>query len=113
MKKTNTEQHLEQKMKERSYRVEYTLLDLAAEIAETIKSQREAKGMSQSELAHILQTKQSRVSQMEDPLYARYSLSTLVKVADALECRVSVDFMRDMRLKHRGRKSGNQSLTGA
>ncbi|MBZ0184668.1 MAG: helix-turn-helix domain-containing protein, partial [Candidatus Obscuribacterales bacterium] len=82
MKKTNVEEHFEQMEESLEFRAEFALLELAESIAKQIKEARESRGLSQNDLAKAMQTKQSQISRLEDPEYARYTLLTLAKLAD-------------------------------
>lgn len=53
---------------------------IAAEIAYF----REKRGLTQAQLAKILNTSQSTIARLENPNYRSYSLKTLRKIADAL-----------------------------
>lgn len=90
---TNFDEHFHEECKDLEFRAHYALLDLAEKISEQIKTIREAKGFSQKQLAVMLNTQQPQVSRLEDPLYSRYSLLTLAKVADVLgvELKVSIE----------------------
>ncbi|MBO9790459.1 helix-turn-helix transcriptional regulator [Xanthomonas perforans] len=67
-------------------------MDAAIEqgIAWQIKLNRELRGMSQSQLAKVLGTKQSAISRMEDPTYGSHSLDTLQAIAHAFDCALLV-----------------------
>lgn len=58
-----------------------------------IKVNRQVRGLSQGELAQILGTRQSAVSRLEDPSYGAHSLETLISVAKAFDCALSVRFV--------------------
>ena len=94
MAKSSVDKHFEEYMKDPEFRSEYYLLCLAKKITKTIKDEREKQGLSQEELAKKLGTKQSRVSQMEDPTYGKFSLKSLVRVAEALGCQLVVSLER-------------------
>lgn len=68
------------------------LVDLGEKIAETLKFARESKGLSQKALADLLNTKQPRISQMEDPAYCNYTLSALTEAAAFLGYEIDVLF---------------------
>lgn len=74
------------------FQAHYLLGQKAEKLAIAIKAWREARGLSQKELARKLQTQQSRVSKLEDPAYARYNLATLAKVAIVLDIDLSIEF---------------------
>ena len=89
---TNVDKHFQKEWKNLEFRAEYALFDIAEKLSEQIRAGREAKGLSQKQLADLLETHQSQVSRLEDPLYTRYSLLTLAEVADVLGCRLDVGF---------------------
>lgn len=73
-----------------SFRAEYAALECSASIARQIRVMRLRRGLSQQELAEKMETKQSQISRMENPLEARYTLQTLAKFADVLGCKLNV-----------------------
>jgi predicted XRE-type DNA-binding protein len=86
----NVDVYFKKQMEDLEFKAEYKLLEMASEIAGQIKKCRESKHLTQAQLANLLKTRQSRVSQMEDPLYATYTLLSLVKVALVLDCDLQV-----------------------
>ena len=62
-------------------------------IAWSIRINREERGLTQSDLASRMGTKQSFISKLEDPEGGDFQLSTLVKVAHALDLALSVRFV--------------------
>lgn len=69
-------------------------------ICAQIKQIREMRGMSQTQLASKIETGQSRVSDMEKN--DNLSLSSLRKVADALDCRLIVSLVpRELVVKYK------------
>lgn len=69
-----------------------TLKKIGFSVASQLQHFREAKGLSQSDLAKLLGTGQSRISQMEDPKYGKLSLSSLAKAAVCLDCELVIEF---------------------
>ncbi len=63
-----------------------------ARIAVEITHFREKLGITQKELAKKINTTQSVIARLENPEYKKYSLSTLRKVAEALNLELSVSF---------------------
>jgi transcriptional regulator with XRE-family HTH domain len=53
---------------------------------------RRRAGLSQKDLAKLLKTSQQQISRLESPGYEGHSLSTLRRVADALNARVRIVF---------------------
>lgn len=65
---------------------------LNAEIAGAIVERREELGQTQKQLATKAGTHQSVIARLEDADYGGYSVSMLCRIADALDCRLSVTF---------------------
>jgi transcriptional regulator with XRE-family HTH domain len=63
-----------------------------ARIAVEITYFREKSGITQKELAKKIKTTQSVIARLENPDYKKYSLSTLRKVAEALNIELNVSF---------------------
>ena len=68
-----------------------SLKEIGGSVASQLQHFRESKGLSQSDLAKLLGTGQSRISQMEDPEYGKLSLSSLAKAAVCLDCELVVE----------------------
>jgi ribosome-binding protein aMBF1 (putative translation factor) len=64
------------------------------EIGTKIYQLRESAGLSQAELARRVGTTQSVISRLEDADYDGHSLSMLNRIADALEHRVEIRFLK-------------------
>ena len=54
---------------------------------------RAKRGLSQSDLAALLNTIQSGVSRLEDPNNNSISLQTIVKLAVALDCNIEINLI--------------------
>lgn len=67
-------------------------------IAWQIRANRKAKGWTQEQLALTLETTQSGISRLEDPEYGTHSIDTLLKLANAFDCALSVRFIAYSRL---------------
>lgn len=72
------------------YRQAYAEAAVEQGIAWQVRINRERRGLTQSELAALIDTKQSAISRMEDPEYGAHSLQQLVKVAHAFDCALMV-----------------------
>lgn len=66
-----------------------------AQVARTIYELRKDAGLSQGELAELVETTQSVISRLEDADYDGHSLSMLQRIAKALNCRLSVGLKKD------------------
>ncbi len=60
-------------------------------IAEKIHEARQAAGLSQEDLAKMIGSTQSAIARLESGEYERLSISTLLKVSLALNCRLKVE----------------------
>ncbi|WP_334166303.1 helix-turn-helix transcriptional regulator [Achromobacter mucicolens] len=78
---------------EAEYREAYLLASIEQGIAWQIRANREGRNMSQAQLASSIGSRQSSISRMEDPEYGNHSLGTLVKLANAFQCALSVKFI--------------------
>ena len=79
-----------------------------ARVAQLIYDARQKAGLSQSELAERVGTKQGVISRLEDADYEGHSLSMLLRVASALGQQISIGFhsLPEVRVKSRhSRKS--------
>lgn len=72
------------------FRAEMILAELAMNIAESIRDNRVRLNMTQVELADKIQIKQSQVSRYENTATARFTLNSLAKLADALDCTLAI-----------------------
>jgi DNA-binding XRE family transcriptional regulator len=72
-------------------------------IAEQIYSLRKKAGLSQKQLADLVETTQSAISRLEDADYNRHSLAMLRKVARVLEHRVQVQFVPEKKSSKKAR----------
>lgn len=76
------------------FRAQMIVAQLSMELAEIIKGIRISAGMSQKDLAIALETQQSRISKMESAADAHFTLMTLAKIADALDCTLKVELCK-------------------
>ncbi|WP_354681345.1 helix-turn-helix domain-containing protein [Cupriavidus plantarum] len=81
-----------QKFRSKAYRSSFAETTAANHIAFQIRHLREAAGMSQTELARKLRTRQSAVARLEDPTYGKQSLAILHRVARIFDVVTWVEF---------------------
>jgi len=81
------------KWQKTEYRHAYMEAAVEQGIAWQIKINRERRQLSQSKLAESIGSQQSAISRAEDPSYGRHSLDTLVKIANAFDCALQVQFI--------------------
>lgn len=75
------------------YRHAYMESAIEQGVAWQIRINRERRGLSQSDLARLIGSKQSAISRVEDESYGRHRLETLVKIANAFDCVLQVRFV--------------------
>jgi transcriptional regulator with XRE-family HTH domain len=92
MKKTNFDQYLEEQLQNPDFAARFEQAGAAWDVALQIATLRQRAGLSQKELAKLLNTSQQQVSRLESASYEGHSLSMLRRVAEALHARVRVVF---------------------
>jgi len=92
MKKTNFDRYLDEQLKDPAFATRFKRAGEAWDVALQIAALREQAGLSQKDLAKLLNTSQQQISRLESPGYEGHSLSTLRRVADALHARVRIVF---------------------
>lgn len=82
-------------MQNKEYRDSYVSANLKNGLAHQIRTNRELRNLSQTELAAKcgVKTKQEAISRLEDPAYGNYSINTLLKIAAALDVALLVKFV--------------------
>jgi len=98
----NWREHKKQLMKDPEFRNEYEALELEYRLAAALIRLRLAKGLTQEELAKLLNTKQESIARLESGS-SLPALSTVKKVADVLDADLEIN----LRPKH---KSDRDSL---
>lgn len=92
MKKTNFDRYLDEQLKDPEFASRYESAGEAWEVALELAALRQKAGLSQKELARLLNTSQQQISRLESPGYEGHSLANLRRVASALNARVRVTF---------------------
>lgn len=92
MKKTNFDQYLEEQMKDPSLAARVADAGEAWDVALQIAALRQQAGLTQKDLAKLLDTSQQQISRLESPDYGGHSLRMLRRVAEVLHFRVRVIF---------------------
>lgn len=93
MKKTNFDRYLQKQLRDPTFADRFKNAGEAWEVALQIAALREQAGLSQKELAKMLNTSQQQVSRLESPGYEGHSLSMLRRVAEVLHANVRVVFV--------------------
>lgn len=81
------------KWSDEEYRQGYLEGSIEQGIAWQIRANRKIRGLTQGDLGAMIGTTQSGVSRLEDPSYGEQSLDTLVRLAHAFDCALSVKFI--------------------
>jgi transcriptional regulator with XRE-family HTH domain len=90
---TNLRTQLVEKFRSKEYRDGFVQEYIYSRIPLKIRAIRDKRKMSQAELGEKAGIAQAWVSKLENPSYGRLTLSTLLKVASAFDCGLSVDFV--------------------
>ncbi len=72
---------------------EFLWTELNADIGAALKRAREARGLTQSEVAESMSIQQSRVSQIESTKGVGLTLDVLARYVTALGCRLDVEII--------------------
>jgi ribosome-binding protein aMBF1 (putative translation factor) len=83
---------------------------LEQDVAWQIRLNREARGISQAELAAQVGTRQSSIARAENPSYGKHSLSMLTKIAHAFGCALLVRFVSYQELIERTSDTSPESM---
>lgn len=90
MKKNIYEEHVKELLKKRNVRKEYEKLLPEYELTKSIIEQRHRKNMTQAQVAKKVGMPQSTISRIEGLTHGLPKLSTLKKIADALDANVVI-----------------------
>ena len=90
MKKNTYEEHVKELLKNKNVRKEYEKLLPEYELAKSIIEQRRRKKMTQEQVAKKAGMPQSTISRIEGLTHGLPKLSTLKKIADALDAKVVI-----------------------
>ncbi len=86
----NWKEHKKRLLKDPEFRKEYEALEPEYKLASTLIRLRLAKGLTQEQLAKLLNTKQESIARLESGS-SLLSLSTVKKIADALDAEVEIN----------------------
>lgn len=84
------EEHIADHMKNPKFRKAWHDLDPEFELLESFIKAREKAGLTQGELAKKIGTKQPALSRLEGGRFAKATMETLKKIADALDMRLVI-----------------------
>lgn len=92
MQDDSFEKSLEKHLKDQDFAVEFYRELFRGRLATDLRLAREKRGLTQADLAKKIGTTQSVVARMENPDYGRFSLTTLFKIAAAMELDLRIEF---------------------
>lgn len=92
------------------FREAYMEASVEQNIAWQIKFNREKRNLSQKNLAQIIGTQQSAISRIEDPSYGALNLKSIVKIAHAFKCALSIKLISYSDLAEESKGFSKQSL---
>jgi transcriptional regulator with XRE-family HTH domain len=107
---TNLRTQLFENFKNKKYRDAFVREFIFSRLPLKIRAMREKLSISQAELGERAGVAQARVSKIEDPSYGRLTLSTLLKLASAFDCGLSVDFVPFSRILNEAAALSRESL---
>jgi transcriptional regulator with XRE-family HTH domain len=88
--KTNFDRYLERKLQDADFRARFEAADQAWDIALQLAALRQARGLTQKQVAELLGTKQQAIARLEDPAYSGHSLSMVRRYVEALGASLDV-----------------------
>lgn len=83
-------EHIAERMKDPKFKKAWHDLDTEFELLESMIKARERAGLTQAELAKRIGTKQPALSRLEQGGFAKATVETLKKIADALDARLII-----------------------
>lgn len=78
---------------DREYREAYLEASIEQGVAWQIRINRQKRNLTQKDLAKALNTRQSAISRLEDPEHGAYNLKTLIDIANAFDCALSIKYI--------------------
>lgn len=106
---------LAERLKDREFRREWFRAALEADVPELFRDLREARDMTQSDLADESGMKQSAISRFEKSRDAKWKFETLLTLADALDAQLVISIVRaeDVIARYEREESADSSPQGS
>lgn len=95
IEKTNFDRYLERKLQATEFRARFEAADRSWDIALQLAALRQARGLTQKQVAELLGTQQQAIARLEDPSYTGHSLSMVCKYVEALGATLDVTIVPD------------------
>lgn len=80
-------------MENQDFRTEVILQGLYMDLAQSVQAIRMSRGLNQADLAKLIGTTQSGVSRFENLSQCSFTLRSLARFADALNCELKVSLV--------------------
>ena len=93
--KTNFDRYLERRLRDPDFRARFEATGQAWDIALQLAALRQARCLTQKQVAEMLGTKQLAITRLEDPAYSGHSLSMMRKYVEALGTSLDVTVVPD------------------
>ncbi len=87
---TNFDRYLARKLQNSEFRARFEAADQAWDIALQLTALRQARGLTQKQVAEMLGTAQQAIARLEDPAYTGHSLRMVRKYVEALGASLDV-----------------------
>jgi len=87
---TNFDRYLDRKLQDIGFRARFEAADQAWDVALQLSALRQARGLTQKQVAEMLGTKQQAIARLEDPAYTGHSLSIVRKYVEVLGASLDV-----------------------
>ena len=85
---------LRERLQNREFRIQWYRAQLEASVPDMFRELREARSLTQKQLAAAAEMKQSAISRFEKSDEANWKIETLLKLADALDAQLSITLTR-------------------
>lgn len=84
--------YLNEQMKQEKFKDAFEEEEVFANLAIEIANLRQNRGLTQKDLAEVLDTTQQTISRLEDPHNKSLSLNTLIKLAEVFHKKLKIRF---------------------
>lgn len=90
---TNFDRYLARKRADARFDAEFAAADQAWDIALQLAALRQARGLTQKQVAELLDTKQQAIARLEDPAYTGHSLTMVRRYVEALGASLQINIV--------------------
>ena len=91
--KTNFDLYLERRLEDPAFQKRFEAASRAWDVALQLAALREARGLTQAQVAEMLGTRQQAIARLENPAYEGHSLRMLRRYVDALGGRLEITIL--------------------